>query len=543
MYVPISANWKSHHSSEFAARYRARGDWLGLTLRDFLTREVEADPLRLMFSEEERAWRVEDIFAHATALATSLHELGIQSGDVISFQLPNWTEAVIIDCAAAIGGFVCNPIVLNHRSAELRQILADCQSKAIFVPSRYRDHDYEGMISNILVDIPHLQHIITVRGQGKTTFEALVDAGGNRPAWCPDVDPDSPKMILFTSGTTGRAKGVVHSHNSFHCELEANRKFWSLGRSDCGLVTGPVGHMAGYLYACNGPLQWGTSCALVERWDAHRAADLIERLGVTFSVGPPVFLQDLINVAEGSNRRFPSLRLFVCGGASVPPAVISAAFETFANCVAFRSYGSTEAPTTTLGIADPSDVIACANTDGEVYNNEVRIVDEQGNELPPGGEGEVLIRGPECMLGYANEADNAASYDGDNFWKSGDLGRIDKNNRLTITGRKKDLIIRGGENISAREIEDALHVHSAVLQAAAVSAPHPRLGETVFAFIVLRQGCEVTHEQLLRHLEELGLAKYKWPEQVRFVNQLPLTAYGKVRKNVLRDELRTGFAR
>ncbi|MBN9062329.1 MAG: AMP-binding protein [Rhizobiales bacterium] len=537
MSKPISATWSNNHRPADVAAYVESGAWPNLTLADYLDAAMRADPDRTLFWETTRRWTVRDIHDSAHALASALNHLGVRRGDVISFQLPNWCEAVIIDCAAAIGGFVNNPIVLIYRDAELRQILPDCQSKVIFIPESYRGFDFRAMAERVRADAPSLQHLVTVRGDGALTLESLIALGKERPLKQERTDPNRPKLIMYTSGTTGRAKGVVHCHNAIHCDLSAHQRFWKLTEHDRSFVTGPVGHMSGYLYACNGPLQWRIDCAVVERWNVDEAADLIDNLGLTFTVGATPFLQDLVALSRQTGRKFETLRLFACGGAPVPPEIIRSVYRTLPNTVSYRCYGSTEAPTTTLGVSDPSDIDACALTDGEIFNNYVKVVDDDGRTLAAGCEGEILIRGPECMMGYSRDEDNAAAFDEDGYWRSGDLGVLDARQRVTVTGRKKDLIIRGGENLSAKEIEDAMHTHPAIRQASVVAAPHPRMGESVYAFIVCQEGATIDLPELSAFLTKAGLAKQKIPEAYELVTDLPMTPFGKVKKNVLRDRL------
>jgi acyl-CoA synthetase (AMP-forming)/AMP-acid ligase II len=278
----------------------------------------------------------------------------------------------------------------------------------------------------------------------------------------------------------------------------------------------------------------GVPVILVEAWDAAQAADLIDRHGVTFTIGATPFLQELVQVAETQGRPLPTLRLFPSGGAPVPPTLVYAADRAFERCKAFRVFGSTEAPTVTLGALGDDAARLRAETDGLVVGHEVRLVRADGSAAVPGEEGEILTRGPEVCVGYAwelNEAFDAKGY----FW-TGDLGRFDEHGCLTITGRAKDLIIRGGENISPKEIEDILYRHPAVQEAAVVAMPHPRLGETACAYVAVHPGMVFDFEAMRALLAESGAAKQKFPERLVIWNDLPKTPSGKIRKNVLRDD-------
>jgi acyl-CoA synthetase (AMP-forming)/AMP-acid ligase II len=243
------------------------------------------------------------------------------------------------------------------------------------------------------------------------------------------------------------------------------------------------------------------------------------------------FLQELLDAALRAGSRLPSLRLFACGGAAVPPQLIRRANASFAQPCACRVYGSSEAPLVSLGLPGGANPDLASDTDGEVRDYELRLLDPEGGDC---AEGEIAVRGPALFLGYGDAAQTAASFTPDGFFLTGDIGRLTPEGGLVITGRKKDLIIRGGENISAKEIEDALHLHPDIAEAAVVAAPHARLGEGVFAFLVLRPGATMTLPDMAAFLGASGLARQKAPEGMRVVEDLPRTASGKIRKDVLR---------
>jgi acyl-CoA synthetase (AMP-forming)/AMP-acid ligase II len=255
-------------------------------------------------------------------------------------------------------------------------------------------------------------------------------------------------------------------------------------------------------------------------------------------MGATPFLQELVAEAERRQRRLPSLRIYVCGGAAVPPALIRKAHSVFQNCMPFRVFGSSEVPLTTLGYVDPSQVDLAAETDGAVVHYDVRVTDDEGQVLPTGTEGEICARGPAMFLGYADPAQTRESFDAAGYFKTGDLGVLTPDNAIVITGRKKDLINRGGEKISAKEVEDVLHTHPAIAEAAVVSVPHARLGETVGAFVILKKGLSLDLEQISQHMVAAGVARQKSPERLMLVEEFPRTASGKIRKDLLRAEAR-----
>jgi acyl-CoA synthetase (AMP-forming)/AMP-acid ligase II len=329
---------------------------------------------------------------------------------------------------------------------------------------------------------------------------------------------------------------VIHSYNTINCELFNVARTWDIARGEVVLMPSPVTHITGYLYGICLPLVQGSSSLLMQRWDAEQAIGLIERYGAVGTVAATPFLKELASAANSSGKKLPTFRFFACGGAPVPPEVVYSATATFGNCAVFRVYGSSEAPTVTLGTMVRDSAVA-AETEGYIVGHEVKIIDDEGHVVPVDQEGEILTYGPEIMLGYLHEQDNDAAFDADGFFHTGDLGKRRPDGALLITGRKKDLIIRGGENLSAKEIEDILYEHPEVNEVAVVAMPHPRLGEAVCAFVVPKPGKTPHLASLIDFLEVRGLARQKFPEHLELVETLPRTASGKVQKFILREEI------
>tara|TARA_R110002110_G_scaffold85816_1_gene223333 strand:- start:72332 stop:73981 length:1650 start_codon:yes stop_codon:yes gene_type:complete len=539
------SGWTTRLTDDLIAKNSASGIWRNRTLADELADLVAKNPDRVLFIEDGRRHTVADMDRRAHALASALQKRGLVTGDVVSFELPNWPETVVIDLACAMLGLVCNPIIPIYRDAEVSYILRDAGTKLIFVPTTFRKFDYADMIARHRHELPDLAHVITVRGnaEGATSFDALLAEGDADTLVRLDVDPNAVKLILYTSGTTGRPKGVLHSHNTIDTEIQAISNFLGLGESDVVLMPSPVSHITGYLYGIQMPFTLNAPVVFMETWNTEAAGDLIDEHGVSFTIAATVFLQELTVFAQKNARPFPSLRFFPSGGAPVPPEVIYSAHAAFENCVCSRVYGSTEAPTVTLGVNSRLEEELGATTEGHIVGHEVKIVDPaNGDEVAPGVEGEILTRGPEMCLGYAGDAYNAEAFEADGYFHTGDLAMLDAHGALVITGRSKDLIIRGGENISPREVEDALHEHPAIHEAAVVAMPHPRMGETGCAFVVLEEGESLTLADVAAFLDGTGMAKQKYPERLEVIDDFPRTAAGKIRKNVLRDRVAEALA-
>ncbi len=512
-------------------------DWYALTTAQQLDIiAAEAPDKQLLFAGGQW-WTSSALAEQGRALACSLAAMGLRQGDVISTQMPNWAEAIAIDYAAAALGLVINPVVLIYREAELRQILADCEAKAIFIPPSFGNHDYLAMMLALQQELPALRHVITLRGDGPVTFDSLVATGDPQFRSTTLVMPDNLKMLMYTSGTTGRAKGVRHSHRTLATCTRNTADNYGLRDDDKALVLGPVGHLGGYIYAVLFPIVMRSPSAMVERWNVAEAAELVRTLGLTHATGATAFLQDIIGHARETGWNWPSLRLFACGGAAVPPKVIEDFVAGQPGRIAHRCYGMTEAPNSSMRRPGPFDLKSAALTDGYPNGFEIEARDEDGNLLPPGKEGEICMRGAALMLGYMHDDDNAKAFHPDGFFRSGDMGFIDADGNVVITGRIKDLIIRGGENISAKEIEDALQTHPAIDRVAVVGVfdPDSRLGERIAGFVIPKGDAPFTREELNAHILATGLAKQKQLEQMFVVREFPLTPFGKIRKNLLRD--------
>lgn len=465
-------------------------------------------------------------YADAQRLAVALHRLGMRPGDVLSFQLPNWTEAAIINLAASIGGWVCNPIVPIYRDAEIAAMLSDCRSKVLFVPGPWRGVDHLQMAQRVATQVRTLEHVVSVRATtGTVRYEELLDTADDAapPAW-PTVDTGAVKLVMYTSGTTGPAKGVLHSHASLPVAIQRAFRAWSIGKGARVLMPSPVTHATGYCVGLELPFAIGTTTVLMDRWDAADAVRVIDALDVEATVGATPFLQELLDHIDAQDPL--KLRVFACGGASVPAELIRQADRKF-HGFACRVYGSTEAPLVTYGRTADEDESIGATTDGRINGYEVAIVD-----------GEILVRGDGLFVGYTRREDSREAFTPDGWFRTGDLGSLCADSTLTITGRKKDLIIRGGENVSAKEIEDVLHSHPAVVEAAVVSAPHERLGETVAAFLRTHSGDCPPLSEIAEFVSAAGLARQKCPETVLAVQEFPRTPSGKIRKDLLRQQLR-----
>jgi cyclohexanecarboxylate-CoA ligase len=449
-------------------------------------------------------------------------------GSVVSFMLPNWHEAAVVYLGATLAGMAVNPILPSLRDHELRFILDDVESRMIFVPSTFRGHDYAAMLSRVVAAVTSPPEVVVVRGGTDsgphTPYESL---SGSPAQMLPALDADAIRMIMYTSGTTGRPKGVLHSHNSIHALIRQIGEHWLIAPGDTFLVPSPIAHIGGSIYAFECPLILGTTAVLMQRWDADEAVDLLRAERCTHMAGATPFLAQLLGAAERAGTRLPDLKVFICGGASVSPTLIRRAATYFDKAVVTRVYGSTEVPVTTVGSTGPDDTDHAADTDGKPGIADIRLSET----------GEICARGPQMLRGYRHPEDGASSFDDDGYFRTGDLAQWVDGDYLVVTGRAKDIIIRNGENISPKEVEDILAGHPGIAEIAVVGVPDARTGECACAVIVAGTAPAPDVAELRDALAAAGLAAFKAPERVVIWDALPKNDAGKVLKHQIRAAL------
>jgi cyclohexanecarboxylate-CoA ligase len=512
---------------ERAAEAYAHGWWVRGTLADSLAQAAQHTPQRIVLIDGDQHVDCQSLHTQAMALALAMLSR-MPPGSVVSFMLPNWHEAVVVYLAATIAGMVVNPILPSLRDRELLFILDDAKSRMIVVPSVFGRHDYAAMLARVVAELDSPPEVVVVRGEpsaGQTLFSSLLH-DDCPTAELPTLDPDAIRMILYTSGTTGRPKGVLHSYNSLHALICQLREHWQVQPGDKFLVPSPIAHIGGSIYAFECPLLLGTSAVLMDRWNADKAVHLIQTYHCTHIAGATPFLEQLLTAAELAGTRLPELKLFVCGGASVSPSLIRRAASYFDRAAVTRVYGSTEVPVTTVGA--PLDLDHAADTDGRVGYAQVAL---------HGDTGEILTRGPQMLIGYLHPGDEDESFDAEGYFRTGDLARWVDDDYLVVTGRAKDIIIRNGENIAPKEIEDILLGHPGIAEIAIVGLPDARTGERACAVVVPAGQPHPDVASLRTFLQARGVATFKAPEQVVIWDALPRNDAGKVLKHQIQSAL------
>jgi cyclohexanecarboxylate-CoA ligase len=487
-----------------------------------LRRVVATAPEALAVVDGDERLTYGDLDERVRRAAALLAGLGVCPGDVVAWQLPNWWEAVVLHHAIIVLGGISNPVMPILRERELTFMLRQSSARILVVPETFRRFDHAALAATLRERVDTLQHVLVVRPQAPRDddFGALLAA--TEPGATPLAASD-PVLLLYTSGTESVPKGALHSHATLAAEIASIRDLYALGEHDVVFMPSPVGHITGVLYALHLPVLLRSAVVLQDVWEAGRALQLIQRERCSFQVGATPFLQALTNHEDLARRDVSSLKVFVCGGADVSPALVRRAAQRL-DCCVVRTYGSTEMPTVTAGrLDDPPERRAA--TDGRAIGAaEVRV-----------REGHVEARGPELFLGYLDPALTAAAMTPDGWFRTGDLGVLDSDGHLTIRGRAKDIIIRGGENISVKEVEDVLLEHPAIADVAVVAMPDPLMGEKGCAFAVLVDGAHLALGDLVAYLDGQGIARQKCPERLEAVDELPRTPSGKVKKFELRE--------
>ncbi len=524
------------------AAMRRLGHWRDVVLTDFLDRWAAERPDKVAVVDHNSvtgrrtALTFRELQTRADRLARGLRKLGIQRGDVISFQLPNWWQFHVLHLAALRLGAVTNALMPIFRERELRFMLGLAESRLLVVPRVFRGFDYQEMAERLRPDLPSLHHIRVIGGEDEANFENLfLDADG------PDnfIRPDASEVIqvVYTSGTTGEPKGAMHVSDTLVSNIIPYAERLRLTGDDVVLMSSPMAHQTGFMYGFMMSLCLGAKNVLQDIWNADKAADIIEAEGATFTMASTPFLSDLTEVAQHRPDAFRTFRTFLAGGAPIPRVLARRAAEALGASI-ISGWGMTENGAITLArLDDPQEKIF--DTDGcPLPGVEIRVVDPNDTPLSAGEEGRLQARACSNFVGYLKRPE-LNGIDAEGWFETGDLARIDADGYVRITGRAKDIIIRGGENIPVVEIEQLLYRHPAIQELAIVAMPDPRLGERCCVFVVPKPDQHFDFAEMIRFLEEQPVARNYMPERLEVVTEMPKTPSGKIQKFRLREAAKT----
>jgi cyclohexanecarboxylate-CoA ligase len=531
------------------ARLRAEktaGLWPNRILTDYLDDAVKATPDRVAITGTNSATGERTTLTYAELarrverIALGLAALGVQPGEVVSFQLPNWWQYPALYLACVRIGAVANPLMPIFRQRELRYMLNFAESRVVIVPASFRDFDYAAMLAEIRPDLASVRHTFVIDGKGEDSFERhFLERAWEKEADAAAVfrarrpDPNALTQLLYTSGTSGEPKAVMHVSNTLLVMAKQYIEWVRLSPRDTVFMASPLAHQTGFVYGMMIPVMLGTKLVLQDIWSAPDAARLIQAEGASFTMASTPFLSDLANNETVTRGAVKTLRTFVCAGAPIPSVIVQKATERLGIEV-LSCWGMTENGGVTIARpGDPAEKIF--GTDGHAIGGmEVRVVDANGVPVPPGTVGRLQARGTFTFVGYLKKPELNA-WDEDGWFETGDLARMDQDGYIRIAGRSKDVIIRGGENIPVVEVENLLYRHPKVQDVAVVAMPDARLGERACAFVVPRQGERLTFEEMTAFLAKEGMAKSYWPERLELAEAMPRTPSGKIQKFKLRE--------
>ena len=523
------------------AAYRQQGLWGDASLADYWQQTARAMPDKIAVVDNHGASYTYSALDHAAScLANWMLAKGIESGDRIAFQLPGWCEFTVIYLACLKIGAVSVPLLPSWREAELVWVLNKCQAKMFFAPTLFKQTRPVDLILPLQNQLPQLQQIVGVDKLAPATSSLSLSQiiADNTPlTMAIRTHGDELAAVLFTSGTEGLPKGVMLTHNNILASERAYCARLNLTWQDVFMMPAPLGHATGFLHGVTAPFLIGARSVLLDIFTPDACLALLEQQRCTCMLGATPFVYDLLNVLEKQPADLSALRFFLCGGTTIPKKVARECQQRGIKLLSV--YGSTESsPHAVVNLDDP--LSRFMHTDGYAAAGvEIKVVDDARKTLPPGCEGEEASRGPNVFMGYFDEPElTARALDEEGWYYSGDLCRMDEDGYIKITGRKKDIIVRGGENISSREVEDILLQHPKIHDACVVAMPDERLGERSCAYVVLKAPHHsLSLEEVVAFFSRKRVAKYKYPEHIVVIEKLPRTASGKIQKFLLRKDI------
>ncbi|MBS0450547.1 MAG: cyclohexanecarboxylate-CoA ligase [Proteobacteria bacterium] len=527
------------------------GHWHDRTINDALDDCVAAHPGKTAITAvradtgETRRFSYAELARLADRMAVGLSRLGVGRNDVVAMQLPNWWQFTLLYLACSRIGAVLNPLMHIFRERELSFMLAHGEAKLLVVPKVFRGFDHEAMARGLQAKAPALQRILVVGGGGADDFDALLV----QPEWEKEADakdilmrsrpgPDDITQLIYTSGTTGEPKGVMHSANTLMSNIVAYAQRLQLGQDDVVLMASPMAHQTGFMYGLLMPVMLRASAVLQDVWDARKAVELIRAEGVSFTMASTPFLTDLTKTVHESGLPVPSLKTFLCAGAPIPGPLVEQARTTLGSKIV-SAWGMTENGAVTLIRLDDDDQRAFTTDGCPLPGVEVKIVDVDGSTMPTGEVGKLVVRSSSNFGGYLKRP-HLNNTDADGWFDTGDLAHMDADGYIRISGRSKDVIIRGGENIPVFEIETLLYKHPGVAQVAIVAYPDERLGERACAVVVPKAGQQLQFADMVDFLKAQKVALQYIPERLVLRETMPATPSGKIQKFRLRDMLQSG---
>ena len=531
----------------------AQGLWHDRTINDDLDACLATCPDKTALtavqaeSGQVKRFTYRELSNMADRVAVGLSKLGVVRNDIVACQLPNWWQFTVTYLACSRIGAVINPLMHIFRERELSFMLKHGEAKVLIIPQTFRGFDFEKMVEGLRPNLPDLKHVVVVNGSDANSFEALLSG----PDWEKDSQaasvlnphrpgPDDVTQLIYTSGTTGEPKGVMHTANTTMANIIPYADRLHLNADDVVLMASPMAHQTGFMYGLMMPIMLKSSVVLLDVWEPLRAIELIRTEGVTFTMASTPFLTDLAKSVAESGQAVPTLRTFLCAGAPIPGPLVEQARSVLGTKIV-SAWGMTENGAVTLIQLDDPDERAFTTDGLPLPGVELKVVNDDGEVLPAGQAGKLYVRSCSNFGGYLKRA-HLNGTDAEGWFDTGDLARMDAQGYVRITGRSKDVIIRGGENIPVVEIESLLYRHPAIAMAAIVSYPDERLGERACAVVVLKPNQTLDLPGLVDYLKSQKVATQYIPEKLEIRDAMPSTPSGKIQKFKLREILRSQTA-
>jgi 2,3-dihydroxybenzoate-AMP ligase/mycobactin salicyl-AMP ligase len=536
----------TQYANKDREKYNGRRWWLGMTWGDMFDKATDIYPDKIGLVDGVGQWTYSQLREKVDRLAISFMKRGIEPLDWVMLQFPNWHEYIITFFAMQKIGALTLLLIPRHNQSEINHLCAQTKPVAWIVPKQYGKIHYQPIIDDVLKENPQIKHVIKVRamnGGGYLTLEELIEEAElseenlkalekRRP------DPDEVSHIMPTGGTTGLPKASVRTHNSYITNVEYHSRVWEITGNDAIMVITPVGHSMA--------MHWGIGAAFLNfaklvLLDSTQPEDIcatIQQEKVTAIPSVPALIARVISMENLGKYDLSSLRKISVGGAPSTPELLRGAYDKL-KCIVVNGFGSSEGTNTATRPGDSMDIICNSVGRPACPYDTIKIIDEAGKEVAAGMEGELVSKGPGIFTGYfKSQEENSQTFTPDGFFKTGDKARKDKFGNITITGRIKDIINRGGEKISAIEIENRLSAHPEIHETAVVGMPDQVLGERICAYVVLKPGASSTFEEIIAFLKTNGASVQQLPERVEFVSDLPVTKVGKVDKKALREDIK-----
>jgi 2,3-dihydroxybenzoate-AMP ligase len=530
---------------EDAERYNKYRWWLGITWGDMFDKCTDVYPDKVGLADDSARFTYRELREKVDRLAVGFMELGLKERDFVLLQIPNWHEYVITFYALQKIGVITVLLIARHGLAEIKHVCGLTHPVAWIGPDRYRNTDYLTLVQEVKEDHPQLGHLISVRAPEHKAFiplEHLIDGARLTPASLEALaarrpDPMEVSMILLTGGTTGLPKAVPRTHNDYIASVEYHSRAWEVTSNDVVLTAAPVSHAQGMHNGVGGAFFNYAKYVITDSTEAEDICRVIERERVTAFPTVPALVQRIVSLENLEEFDLSSLKKIYAGGAPSTPELVMSVYNKI-GCKFVNTLGAAEG----LGAMTrlDADLETICTTVGKKDNpySLYKVMDQDGQEVPPGHEGELVAKGPNIFSGYFKSSeDNKNAFTEDGFFKTGDLARIDESGIITITGRIKQTILRGGETISAVGIERLISSHPAVQEAAVIGMPDKALGERICAYIQLREGASLSFEELVAHLRSVGASVLQLPERLEVIDSIPLTNIGKADKKVLKEDI------